>query len=90
VDDLQSKLNSQEASVDVLFTFCPLNQELKVSNSDWVSKLVSDQETEGLINDYMLPEFRQRNYFNALRDGLVSFGNLLAERLLAQNKESTD
>jgi hypothetical protein len=90
-----SKSNPHEAGVDVLFTFCPLNRELKVSNNDWVSKLVSDQETEGLINDYMLPFFRQNDYFGGLRNGMVSFGNLLGERrrisiLSAQNEESTD
>ncbi|MEO8771200.1 MAG: TPM domain-containing protein [Ferruginibacter sp.] len=47
-------------------------RKIRISNGDGIEKKLSDDETKKIIDERMLPEFKQEHYFEGLRKGMAA------------------
>jgi uncharacterized protein len=45
---------------------------IRISNGYGIEKILSDQETSGIINKVITPEFRQQNYYEGIYKGVLA------------------
>lgn len=53
---------------------------IRINNGIGISRLISDAETKQVLDNCMLPHFRDGDYFSGIRDGIIEMVKLYEER----------
>ena len=54
---------------------------IRICNGDGITQILSDDETEQIMNTYFISEYKQGNFFQGTLNGLNAFINTLRQKL---------
>ena len=55
-------------------------KRIRIQNGNGIEKIVSDEETENIIYNYFIPEFKKEKYYNGTMNGLLETFKLLENK----------
>lgn len=55
-------------------------RRIRILNGFGIEAVLSDEETKKILDEIMLPEFREGKYFNGIKNGLLAIINKLREK----------
>ncbi len=64
------KIGTAEKKNGVAIVFCTSLRQIRIQNGYGIEKMLTDAETQKIIDEQFLPEFRKGNYFEGTKKGL--------------------
>jgi thiol-disulfide isomerase/thioredoxin len=64
------KIGDAEKNNGIAIVFCTTLRQIRIQNGLGLEKILTDAETQKIIDEQFLPEFRKGNYFEGTRKGL--------------------
>jgi len=61
-------------------------RQMRIQNSNVIEKMISDEATKKLIDDHFIPKFKENNYFEATKAGLLALMQTLENKKKLQTK----
>lgn len=55
-------------------------RKIKIQNGNGIEKIITDNETKQIIDNYFIPDFKKGNYYDGTLKGLVELINLLRSK----------
>lgn len=64
----------------ILIVISPVLRRMRIQNGNGVEKVLSDAETKYIVDHYFIPRFKNGNYFEGARDGMVALIQKLTQK----------
>lgn len=52
-------------------------RQIRIQNGNGIEKIITDNETKEIIDNFFIPDFKKGNYYDGTLKGLVELINLL-------------
>ncbi len=65
----------------IVIGFSRLHRLIRISNGYGIEKLISDKETKGIIDQYIIPNFKKDDYYTGTFKGLTELMKLLKTKI---------
>jgi uncharacterized protein len=65
-------VGKKEKDNGVLIVISPHLRRMRIQNGTGIEKVLSDDETKYIIENFFIPGFRQDKYFEGTRDGIIA------------------
>jgi uncharacterized protein len=56
----------------VIICISPGIRKVRINNSDGITKMMTDKETKRIIDEIIIPEFKQGNFYEGTKKGLLA------------------
>jgi uncharacterized protein len=70
-------LEKKEKNNGILILISTGHRRIRISNGYGIEKILSDTETKEIIDTIILPEFRNGEYFNGTKKGIIALKDKL-------------
>lgn len=74
-------VGDKEKDNGILIGFSSGHRRVRIQNGLGFEKLITNAETKVIVDTAMLPQFKQGNYYQGIRNGLLEMMQLLNERM---------
>lgn len=74
-------VGKKETNNGVLIGICSDYRKIRIQNGYGIEKILSDEETKQIIDNYFIPGFMQEGYYKGTYDGLTELMRILALRI---------
>lgn len=74
-------IGQKENNNGILIAISTKIRQMRIQNGIGIEKILSDKETKQIIDKYFLPQFKEGNYFEGTKNGLLELIKILGERL---------
>jgi len=75
------KVGEKEKDNGIVITISRGYRRIRIQNGYGIEKLITDEETKAIIDNYFIPDFKAGNYYNGTLTGLTKLTELLDTKL---------
>jgi uncharacterized protein len=76
--DLARKWNSDLNNAAILIALSKGHRYIRIQNSFAIEKVLNDEETKEIIDNFIIPEFRKDHYFEGIKSGILQLENKIS------------
>ena len=74
-------IGKKEKDNGILIAISKGHRRIRIQNGNGIEKIITDEETSEIIQNYFIPEFKKGEYFNGTLKGLQELISLLKSKL---------
>jgi uncharacterized protein len=78
-------VGQKNANNGILIGISKGHRRIRIQNGYGIEKILSDEETKKIIEEYFIPEFKGTNFYQGTLNGLTEMIRLLKEKIDKQN-----